>query len=281
MPDLDGLQQQTLDTEDNSSPNPEVENSTSNSQDALPKEYERYKDVLPWGELPDEVRTTALEGIKKLHGDFTRGQQESAKKTAHLQEKSEFLDYLNQQPEIQKALQSIQTRGQGGQNQQSAQEAATSLSDYGFEPDAQKAIGALIQKEIGNAMSPLNGQLSNMQQQMAEQDAKKQLADVTSWAESKGLPNPNDMLSSIREKVSSQRATTVMDAYILAIKDDLPGIYQKQAEANLQTKMQKKAELTPPPGRGPSVTPLRRDSSGTDAIESALAAAEADLGIKL
>ncbi len=250
------------------------------SSQELPEEYAPYKDVVPWEKIPEEAREDALKGIKSFHGNLTKGHQEFAS----LKEKEKFLDYLYQQPEIQSALQQMQHRGNGqGQEQQTQQTGQDfeKLSEYGLDQDAGKIIQSAVQKQVSQALDPLNNQITSLKQQLANREVQDQLSTLKSTASERGLPDPSMKLNEMREIISNKRASNVHDAYFLAIQEDLPNIYSEKAKKELEDKFKSKADKTMPPGFAPQTPPGNRLFTGTDAIENALKTSEQELGIKI
>jgi len=273
---------QELDSVSNDIPNQGERQFDGNSTEDLPDVYKPYKDVLPWESIPVEARDQALEGIKKYHGNVTRAQQEASElrqQVPELQDKLNYLENMYRQPEFQKALQIAQNGGQTD-NAEKASSDLEKLSDYGIDSEVGKILGNVMRGELQKAMAPLDNQVKFLQQQAADKDARSQLSDVTKEATSKGLPDPNSKLSQIRDIITDRRASNVRDAYYLSINDQLPQIYTDKAKTEYQSAMDKKAEKTPPPGYGPSISPSQRDFTGVDAIERALKASENELGYK-
>lgn len=257
----------------------------------LPEEYRSYKDVVPWEKIPEDAREEALKGIKTLHGEVTRRQQEAAELRKQLemfpelQEKGKFFDYLYQQPEIQNALQEIQRRanGQTASNTQPAQnkDELEKLSELGLDRDVSNTLAELVEKKVQQALNPVTGQLSTLQQQLADKEVREQLANLSSTASEKGLPDPKERLNEIRTIIADRRAMNVADAYFLSIQDKLPELYAEKAKKEFQDTMKQKANRSLPPGSTPPQIPTNRTFMGRDAIENALRASEAELNIKL
>jgi hypothetical protein len=257
------------------------------SAEQLPEEYKPYNDYLPWEQIPDEVRDDALQGLKKFHGSMTRDHQELKRQLASHQEKANFLDYLYQQPEIQRALQSISGRGQGqtqGQavlDGESADANSGKLSDFGIDPEVEKLLQQSTDSRVKQAVEPLLNQVNALKQQIADREVRDQLQQLKATAERDGLPDPNERLSQIREIIANRRASSLEDAYRLSIQEDLPKIYSEKAKREYQDKMTSKAQNTMPPGVGPSLSPHSPSFTGSDAVEKALSAAEQELNLKL
>ena len=289
MSELDEPQDQNLDSvpsEQEGVPNPDERQFERESTDDLPDVYKPYKNVLPWADIPPEARDKALAGVKELHGNVTRAQQEAAelrKQMPELQDKLNYLEDMYRHPEMQKAIELMRSGGQGnnGGTGQAPVADLEKLSDYGIDNEAGKILGNVMRNELKGAIEPLNNQIRFLQQQAADKDARSQLSDLTKEALSKGLPDPNSKLSQIRDIITDRRATNVADAYYTAIRDEMPQIFKDRALKDYQSELNKKAEQTPPPGYGPSVSPQQRDFTGVDAIERALKASEQELGLKL
>jgi hypothetical protein len=233
------------------------------------------------------VRDDALQGLKKFHGSMTRDHQELKRQLASHQEKANFLDYLYQQPEIQRALQSISGRGQGqtqGQavlDGESADANSGKLSDFGIDPEVEKLLQQSTDSRVKQAVEPLLNQVNALKQQIADREVRDQLQQLKATAERDGLPDPNERLSQIREIIANRRASSLEDAYRLSIQEDLPKIYSEKAKREYQDKMTSKAQNTMPPGVGPSLSPHSPSFTGSDAVEKALSAAEQELNLKL
>lgn len=256
----------------------------------LPEEYKPYKEVVPWEQIPEEAREDALKGIKKFHGDLTREHQEFAnikRQLPELQEKARIMDYLSNQPEIQQAMERVQARENGNIRQPLQQPAESQqipgldkLNEYGFDSDAQKALNSTIANSISQAVAPLTGKISQLEQQLVDREVKDQMDALAQVAKENGLPDPQEQREAIREVLSQKRAVNISDAYFLAIKNKLPSIYTEKAQREMREKLGQKQQQTIPLGYTPATPPTNQMFSGNDAVDRALRASEEELKIK-
>jgi hypothetical protein len=254
---------------------PDVDQGPSEVE-GLPEEYKPYS-MLPWNEIPEEVRDKVLSGIKSFHGGMTKQQQEFARMKADMAEykhKSMLLDQMVNEPWVKAAWKAHQD----GQSIAPVEEKPIRLDEH-LDKDAASAIETMVERAIAKKLDPLSAQIGNLSQDQANVRAKQDLDILVKKAQDSGWPTPMDYFDQMSQLVASGRARSVEDAYRLATYEDFPKMVETKTRKSLQEELSKKASNSIAPRMGPGTNGKSHLYSGRDAVLKAFNDAKAEYGI--
>jgi hypothetical protein len=250
---------------------PEVPQGLSEPTRDLPEEFKPYSD-LPWEQIPEDVRTEVLKGIKKFHGGMTKHQQEYKRlqqELPELQERSAMLEKLVNEPWVREAYEAHQKGLKPNEPQPSLTEQ--------FDPEQATALERIIEQKVQERLNPVSSQLTSLQQQQLNAQTKGDLERLSAEAKAKGWPDPYDRMNDLYAQVTSGAARSVEEAYKLSVFDELPDLIRTQAQKATMTELQQKASQTVSPIASPGGTPSQQSFKGRNAVADALAASIKEL----
>ncbi len=238
-------------------------------------EEEKPYSQFPWLQMDAATREATLAAVKKFHGDMGRGQTEAGelkRQVAEYQDKANWLDSVTAQPWFQQAYQAHMNGQQVATPAAEAPPSFEGLTEHGLDADAVKLMDQAVEAKLRNILGPLGQKLENLERSMVQGETNTQLDAVTKWAVDKGYPTPADKMPLIRQLIQAGRATTIEDAYRLAISDDVPGLVETKTRAQVQADLKKKQEQFIPPGQSVAGSP-QADFAGESGIKAAMAEA--------
>lgn len=250
----------------------------------LPEEFKPYSQ-FPWDQVPEGARGDFLAKLKKFHGDLSRNSQDAAKHrdaAEQFRQKADWFDQLTSERWFQDAYLAQKSGAPapsvaGQQQPLDSRSALKRLSEFGLDPETGEVIDTAINKGVEKAIAPLAEQLSMLQQQLVHNQTTSELTQLRDMAGTNGWPSPDDKLAAIGELIRSGRARNALDAYKLAVFEEVPTLSANQARLQLQDELRRKAETTIAPPSGPPGTPGDQIFVGDNAVEEAMRASMAEI----
>jgi hypothetical protein len=227
----------------------------------LPEEFRPYSDI-DWSLIPESNREDVLKGVKKFHGGMTRNQQEYKRlqvRVPELEERSRMLDQLVNEDWVKKAWDAHQ------KGQTPGEPPAPPLTEQ-FDPEQAAALQRMVDQKVSEIVGPLNHQLQSLHETQNQAKAKSELERMEAFASENGLPPPGDIMSDLYAQVSSGQATTVEQAYKMAMFPKLKEIAEERGRQSALTELQKKASSTVAPSTGPHGSPSTPGFTGRNAV---------------
>ena len=244
------------------------------------REAEKPYSQFPWLQMDEATRTETLAAVKKFHGDMGRTQTEVGelkRQVAESQDKANWFDSVTAQDWFRNAY-------QAHMNGQTVNPAAPAekppsfqgLTEHGLDSDAADLMDRAVEAKLQKILGPLGHKLENLERQLVQGQTDNQLDAVTKWATEKGYPTPAERMPLMRQLIQAGRATTIEDAYRLAIADDVPGLVETKTRAQLQAELKQKEQQFIPPGQSMSGSP-QQDFAGEAGVLAAMAEARSEL----
>ena len=238
----------------------------------LGEEFKPYSQ-FPWDKLPPEAREEFLAGVKKFHGDMTKGHEDLRRQRDETSQKAKWFDELTGQDWFMKAYMGQKN---GGVAQEPERPKIEKLTEFGIERPAVDQLQAVIRDEMQNALKPYQQHLQSLQQVILDRQAADELSEIRTFATEKKLPSPDDIVPRMSELLRSGEARSLKAAYRIAVFDDALGLAEQRGRKTLEEELQRKAGATFPPTRGPSQAPGEEQFVGRDGVMEAFRAAQAE-----